>query len=604
MPNRRKKLPIQPLQNLTTSSAGFSSGEVATFSEAHVLAESDTGHGREFPNTLVGSISSKRPATDSYSAESTSVEPECSRDARFSDSTLASSSPHAFKYPRLTTAGRARHSVDIATASRGESSHDDCTRRTNIQPFSLGSSSSNNITTSAPITTAALVSLDSSQKDCIASRLSQSNLLSTPVSESRPALERIVDSPTVRNQARYHLRIPTDSISSPDTPPQIGRGTRPLSGRSTPLFQENRTTRPNVFRASASGRGLRTGVLTSERPTTSDTNHSRNMPRNSSTSDSYRISTPRTRGTSRSVSTHPSLRASTSRSPISIDLTLGSPTTSTHPSIDADEEFARRLQEEEYNAIQSINIQHIHRHMMGLVSDDREAILGEEAPYQASTEESEVNSDEEDEGTMHEFLERAHHGYYHWNDEDEHDEDEDEEHGDEIEYADSDALETSVFGYGRYHHTPTRHHPIDPVQSASFRRGDATRNTWRVTPSWMANFGLGLASSPRNYLRDDELDVSYEGLLALSSRIGEVVQKGTPTEIIMSIPSHLYHVSKHLPSGGDIPKCAICLEDYIEGDVIKCLPGCNHELHGSCVSNWLLQSKQCPICRFDITKSQ
>ncbi|KAJ1343887.1 hypothetical protein BSLG_001548 [Batrachochytrium salamandrivorans] len=128
-------------------------------------------------------------------------------------------------------------------------------------------------------------------------------------------------------------------------------------------------------------------------------------------------------------------------------------------------------------------------------------------------------------------------------------------------------------------------------RSARLRRGYSRQ---------MADLGSWMASSPRNYLRDDELDSTYEGLLALSEQIGSVVSKGTPAEVIVAIPTRTY--SSGSPTHrNDIPRCAICLEDYCDEDAIKTLPGCGHEMHGSCVSNWLLNSKLCPICRSDIT---
>ncbi|KAL1557952.1 RING-type E3 ubiquitin transferase [Salvia divinorum] len=41
--------------------------------------------------------------------------------------------------------------------------------------------------------------------------------------------------------------------------------------------------------------------------------------------------------------------------------------------------------------------------------------------------------------------------------------------------------------------------------------------------------------------------------------------------------------------------CAICLEDYVEGDDLGILD-CEHYFHKSCITKWLLQNNKCPIC--------
>lgn len=50
--------------------------------------------------------------------------------------------------------------------------------------------------------------------------------------------------------------------------------------------------------------------------------------------------------------------------------------------------------------------------------------------------------------------------------------------------------------------------------------------------------------------------------------------------------------------------CAICYENYADGDVLSSPEQCGHVFHKACLENWLKCKHQCPTCRANIVTEQ
>ncbi|XP_057850239.1 probable E3 ubiquitin-protein ligase RHG1A [Cryptomeria japonica] len=105
--------------------------------------------------------------------------------------------------------------------------------------------------------------------------------------------------------------------------------------------------------------------------------------------------------------------------------------------------------------------------------------------------------------------------------------------------------------------------------------------------------------------RDMRLDVdnmTYEELLALEERIGNVSTGLTEETICKSLKKILYisgTESIAVESSKKQPEdelCSICREEYMDKDELGIID-CGHIHHSHCIKKWLLMKNLCPICK-------
>ncbi|WVZ96668.1 hypothetical protein U9M48_042275 [Paspalum notatum var. saurae] len=103
-------------------------------------------------------------------------------------------------------------------------------------------------------------------------------------------------------------------------------------------------------------------------------------------------------------------------------------------------------------------------------------------------------------------------------------------------------------------------------------------------------------SDPHWDMRLDIDDMSYEELLALEERIGNV-NTGLADEKISSCVMEVACCSSAITLGdSENARCVICLEDYESKDSIGKLK-CSHDFHADCIKKWLQVKNACPVCK-------
>ncbi|KAH9692414.1 putative E3 ubiquitin-protein ligase RHG1A [Citrus sinensis] len=107
-------------------------------------------------------------------------------------------------------------------------------------------------------------------------------------------------------------------------------------------------------------------------------------------------------------------------------------------------------------------------------------------------------------------------------------------------------------------------------------------------------FGVADINDRHRDMRLDVDNMSYEELLALEERIGNVSTGLTEETIKNRLKQQKYSIS--LGSQQEQEPCCICQEEYNDGEDTGILH-CGHDFHTSCIKQWLMHKNLCPICK-------
>nr|XP_043636107.1 probable E3 ubiquitin-protein ligase RHG1A [Erigeron canadensis] len=125
------------------------------------------------------------------------------------------------------------------------------------------------------------------------------------------------------------------------------------------------------------------------------------------------------------------------------------------------------------------------------------------------------------------------------------------------------------------------------------RRGEPLRFEDLMLLDQSVFYGIADIHDRHRDMRLDIDNMSYEELLALEERIGNV-NTGLTEETILK---HLKQKQYVLPEASLAAEpCCICQEEYKDGDDLGTLE-CGHDFHHGCVKQWLQQKNSCPICK-------
>ncbi|XP_044475477.1 probable E3 ubiquitin-protein ligase RHG1A isoform X2 [Mangifera indica] len=126
------------------------------------------------------------------------------------------------------------------------------------------------------------------------------------------------------------------------------------------------------------------------------------------------------------------------------------------------------------------------------------------------------------------------------------------------------------------------------------RRGESLRFEDVMILDQSVFFGAADIHDRHRDMRLDVDNMSYEELLALEERIGNVSTGLSEETISNRLKQKKYSIATG-PQQETEP-CCICQEEYNESEDIGTLE-CGHDFHTICIKQWLMHKNLCPICK-------
>ncbi|CAL9201916.1 unnamed protein product [Musa hybrid cultivar] len=77
--------------------------------------------------------------------------------------------------------------------------------------------------------------------------------------------------------------------------------------------------------------------------------------------------------------------------------------------------------------------------------------------------------------------------------------------------------------------------------------------------------------------------------------------KGLLPNVIRKLPMFEISPKETIDSCGKTICCAVCLQDFINGEDARRLPICTHLFHVVCIDLWLVKHGSCPTCRQEVS---
>ncbi|GLT43318.1 hypothetical protein SLA2020_172780 [Shorea laevis] len=126
---------------------------------------------------------------------------------------------------------------------------------------------------------------------------------------------------------------------------------------------------------------------------------------------------------------------------------------------------------------------------------------------------------------------------------------------------------------------------------------------WFLSCRWRKEREANSEDQPRHRQRQNDIE---RGLLQTTNHPPQTLTREPPQQaacsrqqvIIIEIEVVTYdHENMQNRSGPCSSTCAICLDDFKDGDNCAVIHPCQHMYHRGCIETWLKLNQHCPYCR-------